>query len=137
MAVGTDNAIGAVANLITTAIDKIWPNPEDKAKAECLIATAQLDVLKTQMSVMLAEANSADPYTSRARPSFLYVVYTMLLWAIPMGIISAISPETAIDITKGSLDWLKAIPENITDLFAVVMSGYVLGRTYEKTKGIK
>jgi hypothetical protein len=137
MAIGTDNAIGAVANLITTAVDKIWPNPEDKAKAECILMTAQLDVLKTQMSVMLAEASSADPFTSRARPSFLYVVYTMLLWSIPMGIISAISPDVAINITKGSLDWLKAIPENITDLFAVVMSGYVLGRTYEKTKGIK
>jgi len=137
MAIGMDNAVGAVANLINTAIDKIWPNPEDKAKAECVIMTAQLELLKTQMSVMLAEANSADPFTSRARPSFLYVVYTMLLWAIPMGIISAISPEVATNITKGSLDWLSKLPPDLYELFNWVMLGYIGSRGYEKTKGIK
>jgi len=137
MAIGVDNAVGAVANLINTAIDKIWPNPEDKAKAECMLMTAQLESVKLQMSVMLAEANSADPFTSRARPSFLYVVYTMILWAIPMGIISAVSPEIATNITKGALDWLSKIPPDFYDLFKWVMLGYIGSRGYEKTKGIK
>lgn len=31
----------------------------------------------------------------------------------------------------------KAIPEPILTLFGTVMLGYVVGRSYEKTKGIK
>jgi hypothetical protein len=31
------------------------------------------------MAAVLAEAESPDPWTSRARPSFLYVMYVLLL----------------------------------------------------------
>ena len=37
------------------------------------------------MSAIVAEANSSDPWTSRARPSFLYLIYVLLLFAVPMG----------------------------------------------------
>jgi hypothetical protein len=37
----------------------------------------------------LAEAQSADPWTSRARPNFLYVMYILLPTALPTGVLSA------------------------------------------------
>lgn len=120
-------------------IDKIWPDPIEAAKAKLALAQADragdLDEMKQSMSVMLAEANSADPWTSRARPSFLYVVYVMLLMGIPMGFVSAYSVETATAIAGGFKAWLTAIPSELYILFGTVMTGYGVQRTWEKIKG--
>jgi hypothetical protein len=47
------------------------------------------------------------------------------------------NPEAAMNFTNGFKGWLNAIPEPILTLFGTVMLGYVVGRSYEKTKGIK
>lgn len=131
--------ITAGLDLIGKAIDRFIPDPQ-------MAATAKLELYKAQQagdwkeldlafSAILAEANSADPYTSRARPSFLYVVYILLLWGLPMGIISAISPETAIAIAAGFKAWLTAIPAELYVLFGTVMTGYTVARSVEKVKG--
>lgn len=122
-------------------IDKLFPDPEQKAKAQIellgLQQSGELDAVKVQLSAIIAEAQSADPWTSRARPSFLYVVYILLLSAIPMGVLTVFSPVAAANLTAGFKAWLAAIPEPILTLFGTVMLGYVVGRSYEKTKGIK
>lgn len=122
-------------------IDKLFPDPEQKAKAQLELLkmeqAGELETVKTQLSAIIAEANSADPWTSRARPSFLYVVYILLLWSIPMGILTIFKPDAAAAFAQGFGAWLKAIPEEILTLFGVVMTGYVVGRSWEKTKGIK
>ena len=122
-------------------IDKLFPDPEQQAKAKLELLqmqqTGELEQVKVQMSAIIAEAQSADPWTSRARPSFLYVVYILLLWSIPMGVLFVFNPEAATRFTDGFKAWLAAIPEPILTLFGTVMLGYVVGRSYEKTKGIK
>lgn len=120
-------------------IDKLFPDPEQKAKAQLELLRMQqageLDEMKTQLSAIIADAQSSDPWTSRARPSFLYVVYVLLLWSIPMGILAIFSPEAAAKFTEGFSAWMKAIPDPILQLFGVVMTGYVLGRSWEKVRG--
>ena len=80
-----EGIIGPIAGLI----DKNIPDPKarDAGKLELikLQGSQEMEALRTHLSAVLAEAQSADPWTSRARPSFLYVIYAMLLWAIPMG----------------------------------------------------
>lgn len=121
-------------------IDKLIPDPEAKAKAQLELLKMQqdgrLDEMKTQMSAILAEAQSADPWTSRARPSFLYVVYILLLWSIPMGVLTVFNPQAAQAFTEGFKDWMNSIPEPVLTLFGTVMLGYVVGRSYEKAKGV-
>lgn len=121
-------------------IDKLIPDKEAAAKAKLdLIALeqqGQLEELRTRMSAILAEAQSADPWTSRARPSFLYVVYLLMLFSLPMGFLSAVSPETATQVSAGFSQWLSALPESLTDLFTFVMLGYIGGRSWEKVKGV-
>ena len=121
-------------------IDKLIPDKEAAAKAKLdLIALeqqGQLEELRTRMSAILAEAQSDDPWTSRARPSFLYVVYFLILFSLPMGFLSAISPETATQVSAGFSQWLSALPESLTDLFTFVMLGYIGGRSWEKVKGV-
>lgn len=120
-------------------IDKLFPNPEDKAKAQLellrLQQSGELEQVKVQLSAILAEAQSADPWTSRARPSFLYVVYLLILWSIPMGVLSIFNPEAAAAFTVGFKGWLTAIPDPILTLFGTVMLGYSVGRSWEKVKG--
>lgn len=121
-------------------IDKLIPDKEAAAKAKLdLIALeqqGQLEELRTRMSAILAEAQSDDPWTSRARPSFLYVVYLLILFSLPMGFLSAVSPETATQVSAGFSQWLSALPESLTDLFTFVMLGYIGGRSWEKVKGV-
>ena len=131
--------LGGIFNIGGKLIDKLFPNPEEKARAQLellrLQQSGELDEMKTQLSAIIAEAQSADPWTSRARPSFLYVVYVLLLWSIPMGILTVFSPESAAKFTAGFGAWMKAIPEPVLTLFGVVMTGYVAGRSWEKVRG--
>jgi hypothetical protein len=128
--------IGPIANLI----DKIIPDPDarERAKLELLKleGSQEMETLKTQMAAILAEANSADPWTSRARPSFLYVMYVLLLWAIPMGLIAAARPEMADGIANGMNAYLAGIPEPLYALFGTGYLGYTAARAWGKAKGV-
>ncbi|UNK81161.1 holin family protein [Sphingopyxis granuli] len=132
-----EGLIGPVAGLI----DKIIPDPEarDRAKLELLKleGSQELETIRTRMSAIIAEANSADPWTSRARPSFLYVMYALLLWAIPMGLIAAARPEMAKGIADGMNAYLAGIPESLYALFGTGYLGYTAARAWGKAKGIE
>lgn len=140
MAFGIDDAISNASKLIDDAINKIWPNPTDTAAAQAMIikanADAALATLQQQMSVMLAEANSSDKWTSRARPSFMYVMYILMLGSIPMGILYGIAPKQADLIATGFQMWLAAIPETMWQMFGFCFLGYSASRTIEKVKGV-
>lgn len=131
--------LGSIFDFGSKILDKVIPDPaeRDKAKLELLKAqqSGELDQVKTQLSAILAEAQSPDPWTSRARPSFLYVVYILILFSIPMGILTVFSPNSATQLTLGFKGWLAAIPTDIVQLFGVVMLGYVGGRSWEKVRG--
>jgi Holin of 3TMs, for gene-transfer release len=129
--------------VIGTLIDKIgdfFSTPEKKAEAQLklyeLERSGQLKELELQMSAILAEAGSTDPWTSRARPSFMYVIYIMLLMGIPMGFLSAYDPQMAKNVAEGFKAWLDAIPKELYGLFGVGYVGYAASRTYEKSKGL-
>lgn len=131
--------IGGIFSIGGKLIDKIFPDPEQKAKAQLELLKMQqdgeLDQIRTQLSAIMAEAQSADPWTSRARPSFLYVVYILLLWSIPMGVLTIFRPDAAASFTAGFQAWISAIPDSILTLFGTVMTGYVIGRSWEKVRG--
>ncbi|MBP6031683.1 MAG: hypothetical protein KA533_09685, partial [Sphingobium sp.] len=78
----------------------------------------------------------ADPWTSRARPAFLYVMYVLLLWSIPMGLIAATQPDMADNISAGMNAYLTGIPEPLYTLFGTGYLGYTAARTWGKLKGV-
>lgn len=131
--------LGSLFDFGSKIIDKVVPDPaeRDKAKLELIKAqqSGELDQIKVQLSAILAEAQSPDPWTSRARPSFLYVVYLLILFSIPMGVLTIFSPDSASALTLGFKAWLAAIPDAFIQLFGVVMLGYIGGRSIEKIKG--
>ena len=132
--------IAPLSDLLSKVFDKVWPDPEKKAAAQVELIRMQqsgeLSLIQTQLSAILADANSTDPWTSRARPSFMYVIYTLILMGIPMGFISAWRPEMAIAVAHGLQMWLAAIPDSLYTLFGVGYLGYTGSRTVEKMKGV-
>ncbi len=75
---------------------------------------------------------AADPWITRARPTFLYVMYTLLLGAIPAGLIAAVRPQTAQAIAAGMAAYLNAIPEPLYALFGTGYLGYTVAREWGK-----
>lgn len=132
--------ISAILNIGTALISRLFPDKEaqDKAKAELfkMQQSGDLKRLEAQVSVMLAEAKSQDKWTSRARPTFLYVIYIMILASLPMGIVSAFDHNLAREIAAGLQEWLGAIPNSLWGLFGVGYTGYVASRSYDKQKQI-
>ena len=130
-----DGLIAPLSNLI----DKIIPDPRarDAAKLELLKlqGSQELEAVRVQMSAIIAESGSTDPWTSRARPSFLYVMYAIILWAIPMGLIAATQPEMAKNIAAGMNAYLGGIPDPLWTLFGTGYLGYTVARQWGKAKG--
>lgn len=126
---------------VSKLLDKIIPDPEarDRAKLELLKVQGshELAQLEAQMKAIVAEANSQDPWTSRARPSFLYVMYALLLWAIPMGLIAAVNPAMTGAIARGMTAYLAALPEELYTLFGTGYLGYTAARAWGKAKGVE
>ena len=77
-----------------------------------------------------------DRWTRRAHPAFLYVMYALLLCAIPIGVIGAIHPETAHAITAAMSAYLAGIPEPLYALFGTGYLGYTAARQWGKIKGV-
>jgi hypothetical protein len=129
--------IGPIASII----DKIIPDKEarDKAKLELikLEGSQEMELVRVQLSAIIAEAGSADPWTSRARPSFLYVMYTMLLCALPMGVLAAFRPQAAYDIAAGMNAYLNGLPEPLYALFGTGYLGYTAAHQWGKIKGVE
>ncbi len=131
----------ALINPICSLIDKLVPDQaaREAAKLQLMQAEGQqaLQEIQAQLSPIIAEAQSADPWTSRARPSFMYVIYVLLLASVPMGVLFAFDPALAKNVTEGFRAWLAAIPEPIISLFGMGYLGYTGARSFEKWKGKK
>ncbi len=125
---------------ITKILDKIIPDKEARAKAQLelvrLEGSQEMELIEARLQAIVAEANSKDPWTSRARPSFLYVMYALILTALPMGLLSAFNPDAAKDIASGMNAYLSGLPEPLYALFGTGYLGYTAARQWGKVKGV-
>ncbi|TRD10488.1 hypothetical protein FGU71_00450 [Erythrobacter insulae] len=126
---------------ITSILDKIIPDKEARAKAKLelikLEGTQDMRMIEARLQAIVAEAQSNDPWTSRARPSFLYVMYAMILWAMPMGVLAAFNPAAAGEIARGMNAYLNGLPEPLYALFGTGYLGYTAARQWGKVKGVE
>jgi hypothetical protein len=123
----------AVLDIGGKVLDKIFPDPAERDQAKMqllkLEQEGEFKDLEIRMSAIIAEAKSADPWTSRARPSFLYVMYALILFAIPMGILSVFRPDMALQIAEGMKSWLASIPTELWTVFGIGYTGYTVARS--------
>ncbi|WBY17829.1 holin family protein [Erythrobacteraceae bacterium WH01K] len=131
-----ESLIGPIASII----DRIIPDKEARTKAKLellkLEGSHELKAIEARLSAIVAEAQSRDPWTSRARPSFLYVMYAIILAALPMGVLAAFNPDTAHAIADGMNAYLGGLPEPLFALFGTGYLGYTAARQWGKVKGV-
>jgi len=143
----TSGAINGLLGTIAGAIERISLiikgdiSPEAKAELEKMKqdleskkALAEVEIEKARLSVMVAEASSPDKWTSRARPSFMYVIYIMLLASLPFAGLTVYDEGAALKYVQGFHNWLNAIPSDLYALFGAGYLGYTGLRTWEKKK---
>jgi hypothetical protein len=132
-----ESLIGPIASII----DKVIPDKEARAKAKLelleLQGSQELKQIEAQLSAIVAEAQSGDPWTSRARPSFLYVMYAMILWALPIGVFSLFWPHAAQMVSGAMTAYLRGLPEELYALFGTGYLGYTAARQWGKIKGVE
>lgn len=120
-------------------IDRLIPDPaqRDQAKLTLLQLDGQqaLQEMQVSLSAILTEANSADPWTSRARPTFLYVIYSIILLCVIGAIIGIWWPQQTFQAAENLSKLLGAIPESLWWLFGAGYLGYTGARSFDKWQG--
>lgn len=125
----TDILTGGVAGLVKDIIDKFKLSPEAKLEFDKQIEANKHEIRKIEADLeaklvdsasanIRAETQSSDKYTSRARPTFAYVIMTIFICnfiVFPL-------------INKPSIN----LPDALFWLFGSWMLGYTGARTWEK-----
>lgn len=122
----------ALIPLLGNLLDKLLPDPKAAAEAKLeLLRMAQAGEL-AQLDVNKAEAQSADPFTSRWRPLIGYICGLALAW-------DTIIKPMAITFYVLNGHPAPALPELSSDQIYGILFGMLgLGglRTVEKVKGV-
>jgi hypothetical protein len=130
---------GDIGDIFTKIYGSFKLSPEKAAEFEALKETHAADLAKLQLEMqerandaitqeieaasanIRAEATNGDKYTSRARPTFLYICNLILFWNY---LIVPTMGRTPVQF-----------PEPLFWLFGSVMLGYVGARSWEKISG--
>jgi hypothetical protein len=128
-----------LSSLVTTVlgiIDKVIPDAKarDEAKLKLMTAEGQqaLAEAEKQLAAILAEANSADVWTSRARPTFLYVIYFVILFCVLGAVVGIWWPQQVFQASNNLSKLLRAIPDELWTLFGIGYLGYTGARSFDK-----
>lgn len=132
------SAVDLLKEVGGTVIKSIFPDKakqqQELLKFETMIQQGEFKREESGMAIMLADAKSADKFTSRARPSFLYVMYIMILSGLAVAGLFVYDAHIAKEFIEGFKMWLAAIPPALYGLFGVCYTGYTAGRSYDKKK---
>ena len=120
--------LGAVSDLVNTAINKIWP---DKSEAEKQQLAAAVMVVQGQMDINKVEAANPSIFVSGWRPMIGWVCGGACAWnwiGLPIAKVIAVILGHSIDLS----------PADLTEMMPILLGMLGLGglRTVEKIKGV-
>ena len=129
-----------VGSVINKVLDRI-PDPaaREAAKIEMVKANqaGEFKELDARYSAILAEATSSDPYTSRARPAFMYLFYFVLLMLVIVApFVGVFFPAQMTTFYANVGAGFADIPEAMWWTFSAGYLGYTTARTIEKRSGV-
>jgi hypothetical protein len=133
---------GNIGDLFSKIVGTFKLSPEDAAKLEQAKLDHALELAKLQAELeqsanatltaevnaardtITAEAKSGDKFTSRARPTFLYLMYVVLAWNYLF--------LPAIQYFGGRVPAPIALPDSLMWLFGSGYLGYTGARSWDK-----
>lgn len=132
---------GGLVDLGSSLIDRLIPDPAQKAEAKQELKkmeqTGEIEALSKRMSAIQSEAESDDPWTSRARPTFLYVFYAVIISLVIVApVIGVAFPEQMNAFFSNVKLGFEAIPDELWMTFSAGYLGYTGFRTIEKKRRI-
>jgi len=125
-----------IKDIVLGVMDRIKLSPEKKAEIEIAMAQNAHEIAKMEIEIeskvletaaknIQAEASSDDRFVSRARPTFLYIIYCVLCFnyiALPI-----------IQLFKGMPNLVPIeLPEDLYWLFGAGYLGYTGFRSLDK-----
>jgi hypothetical protein len=132
------DAVSGVAGPLFDLVDKLFTSDDERAAAKLRLVeleqSGELETLKASLSAILAEAQSGDKWTSRARPSFLYLMYLIFLLCIGGSIAGVWYPGEVWQAAENMGRLFNAIPESLYWLFGTGYLGYSGARSFDKWK---
>lgn len=132
---GLMSGIGELAKDIRQAVTGEL-SPEQQAELQKKAMDLEVAATNAQMQMITAEANSQDKWTSRARPSFMYVFYFILISLIIVAPLAGVFAPGQMQLFFDNVGkGFKAIPDSLYALFGSGYLGYTGFRTFEKVKG--
>lgn len=78
-----------------------------------------------------------DAFVRRARPSFLYLMYLVILLCVFGGVVGIWAPDAMARAATTTKSLLGAVPEPMWWLFATCYLGYAAGRSFDKRSKAK
>ncbi len=134
---GIFSGIGQLAKDLRTAFTGQEPLDANKA-AELALKVQELEgsIEQARISIMVAEASSADKWTSRARPGFLYLFYlVVVVLALGAPFVGIFFPAQMSQFYVNVKAGFEAVPEAMWWTFTTGYLGYVGARQYGKIRG--
>lgn len=122
--------------LLEKIIERTLPNKMSQEDKQKLSQAFDSELQNTQRDLILSESSSKDAYVSRARPTFLYLVYIILAFnfiIVPICNQFILLVVSLYGVTPFIFEAVP-LPPDLYSLFKIVMLGYIGGRTYEKVK---
>ncbi|MGE4298314.1 MAG: 3TM-type holin [Desulfovibrionaceae bacterium] len=130
--------IGEILSLGSTILDKLFPDAGERDRQKLRLVelerAGELKELETRYAAIVAEAQSSDPWTSRARPGFLYVMYLLFLASIPFGVVAVFCPDKAATFQQYVSAWFNGLPPELYTLFGAGYLGYSGMRSWDKRR---
>ena len=127
---------GPLIDLGGKLIDTLFETDEEKTTAKARLVRMRQDgrlaEMETRLSAIVAEARSEDPWTSRARPTFLYVMYAAIVLCFTGGVLGVWWPDHVARAASTVAAMLGAIPEPLWYLFGTGYLGYSASRSWDK-----
>lgn len=142
-AIGSAVSGSGLKDLVLGVLDRIKLSPEKKAEIEAQLNQNQFEVAKMEHEIaikqqeymakeietssanIMAEAESKDKYTARARPTFMYIIYLVIVWnflVLPI-----------IQMSKGLTIMPIELPGDMYWLFGAGYLGYTGFRSLDKS----
>lgn len=126
--------VGQISSLVGKVVDKIWPDPIERAKAQLELAKLEqsgaLAEMVAQTDINKVEAANASVFVAGWRPAVGWtcvggLFYTFMAWPL---------------ITWASTIWKFPVPPTLDMGTLITLLGGMLGlgglRTYEKVQGV-
>lgn len=136
--------LGSLFDFGGKLIDKFFPNPEDKAKAQLELMkmqqtgelaqlAADVDLAKGQMAINAAEASSGNTYASSWRPSVGYTCVAGLGYSF---LLQPLLPWFAL-LFGADVPPLPSLDTNVLMTLLLGMLGIGGMRSFDKKQGIR